>query len=173
MQADKAHAEIDVFHVELKQLGNAHAGGVEHLEHSAVAQALAVKQVGLRQQQLHLFLGENLRNLTGGLVRLDTLERVVDNAFKLHQVLVKGVQCGGVSRDGGRGFSLRTQLIEVVDSQVGRDLVEVGNSVVLGKGKKAKRVMTVGLHRVFGSIFYGTKIMQKALNVTNHDRLLF
>ena len=74
--ADDAGAQVHIVDVQVNQLTDPDACGVEQLQHGPVPVALGVHALGLFQQQLHFLAGQDLRQLLGALVRHQTQRRV-------------------------------------------------------------------------------------------------
>ena len=76
LAADKAGAETHILLVQVNELTDADAGGIEKLQHRVVAVALRIHALRLVEKQLDLLVGEDLRELALHLHGGNALDRI-------------------------------------------------------------------------------------------------
>ena len=100
--ADDALVEVDLVVLEVHQLRDAQARGVQHFEHGAIAVAQRIGDGRRAEQRLDLFFGERLRQRAADLRHRDLRGRIVlDHAFA-HEVAEEAAERGKLPRGGAR-----------------------------------------------------------------------
>ncbi len=93
---------VDLAGLQVHELRDAQARGVEHFEHGAVAMAQRVRNDRRLQQRLDLFLGERLRQRAADLRHRNLRGRVfLDHTFA-NEVAEESTERGKLARGGAR-----------------------------------------------------------------------
>ena len=125
LAADKAAGDADVVHVEPDQLADADAGGIQDLQHRLVAAALHIAALRLLQKQLHLFAGEDLRQLLLRLLDLDVRDGVGVDLVLAQGEYVQALERRKAARNGRRGLALIVQPGHVIRHRLLRGIEDL------------------------------------------------
>ena len=101
---DDAGGEIQIVDIEIDELADANACGIQQLQHRAVAIAFRVDALRLLQQQLHFLAGEDLRQLLRGLVRNEDQTGVFGNDIVFQEERIKTLDRGDRAGNRRNGF---------------------------------------------------------------------
>src|SRR6185503_12247892 len=115
--AEHTLIQVDLIDLEIDELGDTHAGGVQHLEHRAIAVAERLRDDGRREQGFDLFLGQRLRQRAADLRHRDLRRRVLAEQAFAQQVAIEAAEARELPRRRARlraGFDAPRDVIEDV-----------------------------------------------------------
>ena len=168
---DKAAGQIDVGDIEIDKLADADAGGVEELQHGLIPVALEIGTLGLLQQQLDLFAGEDLRQLFLRLLHMDIEGGVLVLPPAGDGEVIEALEARQTPGDGGGGLAL-----VVEHRHIGGDSAAVhlhqGKFALLEIGGKLVQIPHIGGHRVAGGVLGFHQEILVLFHNLSHSRIL-
>ena len=158
LRADKARTQAHIFLVQRDQLRNTDSRGIQQLEHRMVTVALGVHALGLVEEQLDLFAGQDLGEFVLHLHRGNTLGGIGAHLAGELKVGIKRLdrRDGARDRRGGLALAAHPDNIAVDDllchlrQRHGTKLVQIRSKLV--------QIAQIGAERILGGMLFHGQI---------------